>query len=78
MSLSPALLRAIGRPPAALAGFLLLLAVLFAAAWTAGRAAGPVAPDTHRAPSVGHGHGGPHGTAGMTGTTGMTGMGGMG
>jgi hypothetical protein len=55
-------------PPPALLGYLLLLAVLFTAAWAAGHAAGPVAPDTHRAPSVTHGRGGPHGMTGMGGT----------
>ncbi|MBI0294709.1 hypothetical protein JBE04_09535 [Streptomyces sp. PRKS01-29] len=35
-------------PPPALTGFLVLLAVLMAASYTVGRAAGPVAPGIHR------------------------------
>ncbi|WHX23483.1 hypothetical protein QFW82_43795 [Streptomyces malaysiensis subsp. malaysiensis] len=35
-------------PPPALAGFLVLLAVLMAASYAVGRAAGPVAPGIHR------------------------------
>jgi hypothetical protein len=47
------------------------LAVVFAAAWTAGRAAGPVNPRLHPAPAGvpgaagGQGSGGTHGMAGM-------------
>jgi hypothetical protein len=36
-------------PPPALSGFLVLLALLFAVAYAAGTAAGPVAPGMHRA-----------------------------
>ncbi|WP_223863409.1 MULTISPECIES: hypothetical protein [unclassified Streptomyces] len=35
-------------PPPALTGFLVLLAVLMAASYAVGRAAGPVAPGIHR------------------------------
>ncbi|MGO4419631.1 hypothetical protein AB4Z54_13035 [Streptomyces sp. MCAF7] len=35
-------------PPPALAGFLVLLAVLMAASYAVGRSAGPVAPGIHR------------------------------
>ncbi|MFI9722204.1 hypothetical protein ACIHFE_21495 [Streptomyces sp. NPDC052396] len=50
-------------PYAALTGFVLLLAVVFGAAYAAGSAAGPVAPGMHRtgggsAPGSGSGGGG--------------------
>ncbi|MEV5510317.1 hypothetical protein [Streptomyces orinoci] len=52
-------------PHAALTGFVLLLAMVFGAAYAAGSAAGPVAPGMHRtgggsapAPGSGSGNGG--------------------
>jgi hypothetical protein len=44
-------------PPPALCGFLLLLALIFAASYVAGAAAGPVAPGIH-GPGVSGGGGG--------------------
>ena len=51
-------------PPPALAGFLVLLVVLMAASYIAGRAAGPVAPGIHRSVPQDDGGGG-MGTHGM-------------
>nr|WP_277441820.1 hypothetical protein [Streptomyces sp. SPB162] len=67
-------------PPPALLGFLLLLAVLMAASFAVGRAAGPVAPGIHRtgndAPGV-PGEPSP-GSPSEPDGGGMPGMGGMG
>jgi hypothetical protein len=63
-------------PPPALVGFLLLLALVFAASWTAGAAAGPVAPGMHGTGS-GQGGGGGSPDGGGSGGTDMGGMGGM-
>ncbi|MEV7445561.1 hypothetical protein AB0O22_31250 [Streptomyces sp. NPDC091204] len=60
-----------GAPPPALAGFVVLLAALFALSYGVGSAAGPVAPGLHRTGtgtgSTGGSHGG-GGTGGMSGT----------
>ncbi|NGO12662.1 hypothetical protein G5C60_34895 [Streptomyces sp. HC44] len=45
-------------PPPALCGFLLLLALMFAASYAVGTAAGPVAPGMHRTGTGGDGSGG--------------------
>ena len=45
-------------PPPALGGFLVLLVVLMAASYIAGRAAGPVAPGIHRSVPQDDGGGG--------------------
>lgn len=72
--------RAPDRTVPLLAGFVALLAVLFAAAYGVGRLAGPVAPGMHRvapgtvpAPTAPSGHGthGTHGTRDMPGMPGM-------
>ncbi|MGW7006886.1 hypothetical protein ACWGCW_29760 [Streptomyces sp. NPDC054933] len=60
-------------PASAVWGFLVLLALLFAASYAVGMAAGPVAPGMHR---MGGGTGG--GGAGEGGMPGMAGMDGMG
>ncbi|MFI6350405.1 hypothetical protein [Streptomyces sp. NPDC050560] len=59
------------RPPpvAVLAGFLVLLAAVFAVAFTAGASAGPVSPTLHPAPV--------EAPPAMGGMEGMGGMGGM-
>ncbi|MER7582035.1 hypothetical protein [Kitasatospora sp. NPDC097691] len=64
------------RPPLVLAGFALLLVVVFAASYTLGHAVGPVAPGLRPAtggPGTGHGHGGMPGMDGMDGTSGEDG-----
>ncbi|MGW7437637.1 hypothetical protein [Streptomyces sp. NPDC054849] len=62
-------------PPPALAGFVVLLAAMFALSYGVGAAAGPVAPGMR--PS-GTGPGSVSDTPGGGGTGGMGGMGGMG
>ncbi|MFE9928853.1 hypothetical protein [Streptomyces sp. NPDC005533] len=61
-----------GAPPPALAGFVVLLAALFALSYGVGAAAGPVAPGLHRTGTgtgTGSGStGGSHGGGGMSGT----------
>ncbi|MEU3355378.1 hypothetical protein [Streptomyces sp. NPDC037389] len=61
------------RPYATLAGFVLLLAVLFGVSYAAGSAAGPVAPGLHRVGGATPGSGSGSGTDGNMG--GMPGMG---
>jgi hypothetical protein len=56
-------------PYALLAGFLLLLAVLFAVSFAVGRLAGPVAPDMRGVPPQDQGgEPGSHDMGGMSGT----------
>ncbi|MEU1945034.1 MULTISPECIES: hypothetical protein [unclassified Streptomyces] len=52
-------------PPPALCGFLLLLAMVFAASYAVGAGAGPVAPGMHGTSTTDGGSGDGHGGGGM-------------